>query len=217
MTPESFLSEVYDPMEDLPDDIEFAFTLRPDPDPAMGQYVLAFEGQATAWDDDIGDDRPVGQIRGHRIDLVSALHDGLGQDVLLESLTPEIADFAQAVLSDGRCLLPAVELSGLAAEECDGVVYIAELLVEPGFRGRGVGTTLLHRLGATIDLAHCLIALKALPLREDHAQVSTDAEVARVKRFYARNGFTQAQGEYMVKDARLCEAIKKRLAGRHPG
>jgi GNAT superfamily N-acetyltransferase len=204
-------------MDERPDDIEFAFTLKPNPDPAVGQYVLAFEGEATAWDDALGDDRPVGHIRGHRIDLVSAIHDGLSQNGLLESVTPEIADFAQTVLGDGRCLLPPAEPSGLAAEACDCVVYIAELWVEPDFRGSGVGTTLLHRLGATIDLAHCLIALKALPLREDHAQASTDAEVARVKRFYAHNGFSRVQGEYMVKDARLCEAIKKRLAGRHAG
>lgn len=201
-------------MEDQPGDIELVFTLKPDPDPEIGQYVIAFEGHATAWDDHIGDDRPAGHIRGHRIDLVSALHDGHGQDALLESLTPEIADFAQAVLSDGRCLLPAATQSGLAAEECDCLVYIAELWVEPGFRGSGVGTTLLRRLGATIDLAHCLVALKAMPLRDDHAQASTAAEVARVKRFYTHNGFAQIQGEYMVKDARLCEAIKKRLAGR---
>lgn len=201
-------------MAELADAIEFAFTLRPDPDPQMGQYVLAFEGLATAWDETAGDELPVGQIRGHRIDLVSALHDGLGQVTLLDSLTPEIADFATAVLAGGPCLLPAAELPELAAEECDGLVYIAELWVEPGFRGRGVGTALLHRLGATIDLAHCLIALKALPLRADHAQISSPDEVDRVKRFYAHNGFTQTQGDYAVKDARLCEAIKKRLAGR---
>lgn len=203
-------------MDDLPDAIEFAFTLRPDPDPQIGQYVLAFEGVATAWDDAVGDDRPVGQIRGHRIDLVSALHDGLGQGPLLDSLTPEIADFAAAVLAGGPCLLPASELSGLGAEECDGLVYIAELWVEPDFRGRGVGAALLYRLGATIDLSHCLVALKALPLRADHAQISTADEIERVKRFYAKNGFTQAQGEYAIKDARLCEAMKKRLAARRP-
>ena len=135
---ELFVSEVDNPMEDHSNDIEFAFTLKPDPDPEMGQYVLAFEGHATAWDDAVGDDRPVGHIRGHRIDLVSALHDGLRQDALLESLTPEIADFAQAVLSDGRCLLPAAALSGLAAEECDCVAYIAELLGRARVpRGRG--------------------------------------------------------------------------------
>jgi GNAT superfamily N-acetyltransferase len=204
-------------MEDQPEDIEFVFTLKPDPAPEIGHYVIAFEGQATAWDDGVGDDRPVGHIRGHRIDLVSALHDGVAQDALLESLTPEIADFAREVLSDGRCLLPADVLAELAAEECDCLVYIAELWVEPGFRGNGVGTTLLRRLGATIDLGHCLVALKALPLREDHAQESTAAEVARVKRFYTQSGFAQVQGEYMVKDARSCEAIKKRLAGRRSG
>ena len=105
-------------------------------------------------------------------------------------------------------------MSGLGAEECDGLVYVAELWVEPDFRGRGVGTALLHRLGATIDLAHCLIALKALPLREDRALVSTADEIERVKLFYAKNGFIPAQGEYTIKDARLCEAMKKRLAGR---
>ena len=93
----------------------------------------------------------------------------------------------------------------------------AELWVEPDFRGRGVGTALLYRLGATIDLSHCLVALKALPLRADHAQISTADEIERVKRFYAKNGFTQAQGEYAIKDARLCEAMKKRLAARRPG
>jgi GNAT superfamily N-acetyltransferase len=201
-------------MPQRPEDIEFAFSLKPDPDQHIGHYVLAFEGHASAWDEDLSDERPVGQIRGHRIDLVSALQDGIGQEVLLEALTPEIAEFAGTVLGDERCLLPAAELDGLEPTDCDCIVYIAELWVEPEFRGLGVGTTLLYRLGATIDLTHCLIALKALPLREDHAQVSTDDEVARVKRFYARNGFTHAQGEYMVKDARLCEAIKKRLAGR---
>jgi hypothetical protein len=53
-------------MQDLPGDVEIAFTLKADPDPGLGEYVLAFEGQATAWDDEIGDDRPVGHIRGHR-------------------------------------------------------------------------------------------------------------------------------------------------------
>ncbi len=183
----------------------------------MGQYVLAFEGLASAWDEALSDDRPVGQIRGHRIDLVSAFHDGLDQEALLEALTPEIAEFAATVLGEEPCRLPAADLQGLAETECDCIAYVAELWVEPEFRGLGVGTTLLYRLGATIDLSHCLVALKALPLRADHAEVSTEAEVDQVKRFYARNGFTHARGEYMVKDARLCEAVKKRLARRRPG
>jgi GNAT superfamily N-acetyltransferase len=197
-----------------PEGIELELTLRPDPDASLGRYILGFEGQARVWDDAQGEERPVGTIRGHRIDLVSALHDGLGQQEILESLTPEIAEFAGAVLGDTQCLLPACEADSLTAEDCDGLVYVAELRVEPGYRGRGIGSELLRRLGSTIDLERCLIALKALPLRDDPAARSTPEEVARVKRFYLRHGFEHAGEEYMVKDARRCEAAKKRLAGR---
>lgn len=200
---------------DLKDlEVEFEFTLKPDPDGSLGRYVLGFEGQARVWDDAVGEERRAGTIRGHRIDLVSAVHDGLGQQELLECLTPEIAEFAGVVLGDGRCLLPELEAESLAPEECDGLVYVAELWVEPPYRGRGLGGELLRRLGSTIDLERCLIALKALPLRDDHARASSPDEVARVKRFYQRHGFDHAGEEYMVKDARRCEAIKKRFAGR---
>ncbi len=72
------------------DEIELEFTLRPDGDDALGRYVLAFDGTASVWDDAQGLDLRVGTIRGHRIDLVSALQDGIAQQELLESLTPEI-------------------------------------------------------------------------------------------------------------------------------
>lgn len=196
------------------DALEFEFSLKPESDESLGRYVLGFEGQARVWDDETGEERQAGTIRGHRIDLVSAFHDGLGQQELLESLTPEIAEFAGVVLGDRQCLLPASEAEALAPEDCDGLVYVAELWVEPPYRGRGIGSELLRRLGSTIDLERCLIALKALPLREDHARTSTPDEVDRVKRFYVRHGFDHAGEAYMVKDARRCEAIKKRLAGR---
>jgi hypothetical protein len=35
-----------------------------------------------------------------------------------------------------------------------------------------------------------------------------------VKRFYERLGFLAAGGDFMVKDARHCDAMKKRLSGR---
>jgi GNAT superfamily N-acetyltransferase len=194
------------------EEVDLTFTLRPDPDEHLGRYVLAFEGTAAVWDEQQSEERPAGTIRGHRIDLVAALYDGIGQSELLESLTPEVAEFAQEVLGDTQCLIHVDE--DLEAIPCDCLVYIAELWVEPELRGHGIGTTLLRRMGATIDLEHCLVALKALPLRENPAHRSTDDEVARVKRFYERNGFVHAGGEYMVKDARHCEAMKKRLAGR---
>jgi len=196
-------------------EIELAFTLKPDPDETLGRYVLGFEGQATAWDEAKSEERRAGTIRGHRIDLVAALSDGIGQSELLESLTPEVAEFAQEVLGDERCLIPGGD--DLDAIRCDCLVYIAELWVEPEYRGGGIGTTLLQRMGATIDLERCLIALKALPLREDPASRASAEDVAGVKRFYERNGFERAGGEYMVKDARRCEAMKKRLDGRERG
>jgi len=196
------------------EDLEFEFTLKPDSDESLGRFVLGFEGLARVWDDESGEERHAGTIRGHRIDLVSALHDGLSQQELLECLTPEIAEFAQVVLGDRQCLLPGSEAESLGPEDCDGLVYVSELWVEPPYRSRGIGSELLRRLGSTIDLARCLIALKALPLREDHAQASTPEEVARVKGFYLNHGFDHAGEEYMVKDARRCEAVKKRLAGR---
>jgi GNAT superfamily N-acetyltransferase len=196
------------------DEIELEFTLRPDGDDALGRYVLAFDGRASVWDDAQSLDLRVGSIRGHRIDLVSALQDGIAQQELLESLTPEIQEFAQSVLGDTRCLLPPSAAESLEPEACDCLVYIAELRVAPEHRGEGIGTELLRRLGATIDLEHCLIALKALPLREDPRRASTPEEISLVKAFYTRNGFDHAGDEYMVKDARRCEAVKKRLAGR---
>jgi GNAT superfamily N-acetyltransferase len=194
-------------------EIEIEFTLRPAPDPTLGRYVLAFEGRASAWDESIADERQIGTIRGHRVDLVTAVSGELDQVELLESLTPEIADFSHIVLADARCILPPAAQEE-PPTECDCLVYIAELWVEPEYRGRGVGTLFLKRLGATIDLNRCLIALKALPLRVDHTQTSTREEVERVKRFYERLGFQPAGGDYMVKDARHCDAMKKRLAGR---
>lgn len=198
------------------DDIELEFSLRPDIDGALSPYVLEFEGAAKLWDEDASAERPVAAIRGHRIDLAAALHDGITQDELLECLTPEIAEFADTVLGGRRCLLPASTEETLEPTDCDGLVYIAELMVEPGFRNRGIGTELLRRLGSTLDLERCLIALKARPIREDPAKLPSAEEISRVKRFYRRQGFDPTVEDYMIKDARLCEVIKKRAAGRRP-
>jgi len=196
------------------DDIEFEFRLKPADDEQLGRYILAFEGEASIWDDGAARERVVGNISGHRVDLVSAIHDGMTQTEILECLTPEIADFAQAVLPDSRCMLPPSADDTLDQEPCDCLVYIARLWVEPDQRAQGVGSALLRRLGATIDIEHCLIALKAYPIREDPTGRASEDEIARVKHFYERIGFETASGQFMVKDARRCEAMKKRLAGR---
>jgi GNAT superfamily N-acetyltransferase len=196
------------------DETEFEFRLKPVDDESLGRYILAFDGEACVWDEQAARERVVGTISGYRVDLVSAIYDGLSQAEVLESLTPEIADFGQAVLKDSRCMLPPSEEQTLDQEPCDCLVYIARLWVEPGYRGQGMGSALLRRLGATIDIERCLIALKAYPIREDLTGRARADEIARVKHFYQRLGFETASGEFMVKDARRCEAIKKRLAGR---
>jgi len=198
------------------DDIELEFSLKPEADEALSPFVLAFEGIAKIWDEQAAEERSAAVIRGHRVDLAAALHDGIGQEQILESLTPEIADFADQVLGGRRCLLPASPAAALDPTECDGLVYVSELWVEPELRGRGIGSELVRRLGSTLDLERCLIALKARPIREDPAEISTPEEIARVQRFYRRQGFETAGEDYMVKDARLCEAVKKRATTRRP-
>jgi len=196
------------------EDIELEFRLKPADEGQLGPYILAFEGEASVWDDDIACERVVGTISGHRIDLVSATYDGIGQAEILECLTPEIADFADTVLRDSRCILPASEDNTLNQEPCDCLVYIARLWVAPEYRSQGMGSALLRRLGASIDIEHCLIALKAHPIRQEPSGHASAEEIERVKHFYERMGFETASGEFMVKDARRCEAMKKRLAGR---
>jgi hypothetical protein len=69
-------------------------------------------------------------------------------------------------------------------------------------------------MGAMIDVSDCLIALKAFPLADELGKAAEAADIIRVKRFYAKHDFKHAEGEFMIKDARLCEAVKKRLAQR---
>ena len=133
------------------EDIEFEFRLKPSDDEHLEPYILAFDGEVNLWDDDVGRERVVGTISGHRIDLVSAMHDGLTQGEILECLTPEIADFADTVLQNSRCMLPSSEGDTLEQEPCDCLVYIARLWVEPQYRSQGMGSALLRRLAATID------------------------------------------------------------------
>jgi len=133
----SFVREVDKPVEDRPDDNEFVFTLKPDPDPEIGQYVIAFEGQATAWDDDIGDDRPVGHIRGHRIDLVSALH---GDDC-----------HAKALAESGLFQRPADQGAG-SGKLGDAVVRSQPDLIDQQRCGQRLGQTVRRLLFRQHDL-----------------------------------------------------------------
>ncbi len=203
-------------MTELPEDVEIEFSLRPDPDEELGQYVLHFEGTARAWDNEQGADLAIARIRGQRLDLATANHDRVDPQTLFQSVSPEIADFAENVLGDRTCLIPFDQTQGIERIECACIVYIAELRVEPGHRSQGIGSGLLRRMGAIIDINDCLIALKAFPLAEELGKPAPAEDLGRVERFYTRHGFVEAGNHFMVKDARLCEAMKKRLAARRP-
>ena len=201
-------------MSDLPEDIRYQFALRPHGEGALGRCVLVFEGTAALWDEARGALRSVGELRGYRLDLATARSEGLDQTTLLHGVSGEIGDFADTVLHDTRCLLPASADPALPGTACECIVYIAQLAVAPDLRGRGIGSTLLQRMGSMIDLTGCLVALKALPLASDYGEPVGQREIDGVTRFYLRQGFEPAGGPFMVKDARLCEAMKKRLQGR---
>jgi GNAT superfamily N-acetyltransferase len=94
------------------------------------------------------------------------------------------------------------------------LVFIAELKVKKLYRGQGIGSALLRRMGSMIDLSNCLIGLKAFPLTDDYGKAAKAEEIAQVKHFYELHNFTHAGGEFMVKDARLCDVMKKKLAHR---
>ncbi|WP_245832110.1 hypothetical protein [Solemya velesiana gill symbiont] len=82
------------------DDLEFEFSLRPDSDPTLSHYVIGFRGKALLWDDREGKEKIVAELRGYRLDLATATMDGIEQNVLLDSVCPEISDFSETVFEE---------------------------------------------------------------------------------------------------------------------
>jgi len=198
----------------LPEGVEIEFSIRHGDDESISQYVLEFEGRAQVWDDDEAEDRKIGFINGYRIDLSTAQYDDMDLHELFDSVSSELSDFASIMMPDDQCILPGTEKSPDEQRECDCIVYISQLVVDAEYRGRGLGSALLRRMGAMIDVTDCLIALKAFPLADELGKAAEADYIARVKRFYGKHGFRHAEGEFMIKDARLCDAVKKRLAQR---
>ncbi|MCW8908008.1 MAG: GNAT family N-acetyltransferase [Sedimenticola sp.] len=196
-------------------DLEFEFSLRPDSDPVLARYVVQFIGKAIIWDDASGTDRVVGEIHGHKLDLAAAIIDGVEQGLLLDSVCPELSEFSNTAFGDNGCYYLQEMADGtLEKQQCSGLVYINEISVEPDYRGRQIGTELMSKIGQLVDVEDSIIALKAFPLSEEYGRKVPEESVERVKRFYERLGFTHIGGEFMVKQANLCDSIRKRLAWR---
>jgi len=198
-------------MTGLDDPLEYEFSLSPNRLSGADSYVTSFKGSARGWDDEAGEERQAGSIRGQRIDLAAARGDGIDRVELLESISPEIADFAAQMLDgDGHC--PAgIPLEGLSTQGglCDCLVYIESIEVEQELRGQQVGTELIRRCAELLDIHRCLIGLKAFPISNQPGVGRSDAEIQRVKHFYERLGFAHGAGEFMVKNAALCKSTAR--------
>ena len=101
----------------------------------------------------------------------------------------------------------------MRARECDCLIYVEEIIVDHGHRGEHIGTYLLQRMSELIDMENGLVALKAYPISGELESIGTprtEEEIARVKHFYERLGFTHSIEDFMLKDARHSAAQKKR-------
>ncbi len=197
-------------MSSVPGDIRYEFSLRPFDQGVLGRCVLVFDGAARLWDEDLARVRVAGRIRGYRLDFAAGEAEDLDQPAMLHQVSPEVAEFADEVFGDGPCALPESKAHQLRGGRCRCVVYIAELRVDGDFRGRGIGSHLLERMGSMIDLAGCLVALKAAPLASEYADPLCPEDLVQVERFYLGRGFEPASGPFMVKDARLFAWMRKR-------
>jgi len=195
-------------------ELEFEFSLKPDDDPEFSHCLLHFVGKATQWDDDAAEDIVVGTIIGHRLDLAISRAMKVDFQHFLDAVSSQLSDLGQRVFNgEGTCMLETVELDGTEAKECDCLVYVEEIIVHPEHRGERIGTYLLQRMSESIDMENGLVALKAYPISgelESTDSPKTEEEIAQVKHFYERLGFTHSIDNFMVKDARHCAAQKKR-------
>jgi len=205
-------------MSSFAEDAEFEFSLKPASDPEFSHYLLRFFGKAICWDETTAEDKVVGEISGHRLDLSAARSAKISFQYFLDSVSAEVSDLGNNVF-EGKdtCVLKKSIKDGIEKAECDCIIYIDTLLVDPAYRGRGIGKTLLRRLSEMIDMENGLVALKAYPIPDDPQAISdsdlpkTEQEIEKVKQFYGHLGFQRTADDFMVKDARTCVSKKYKI------
>ena len=197
-------------------DVEFEMSLRPDTDTGHEGYLLFFAGQARVWDDDAAEERAIARIGGLRLDLAAARADEVNLHDLLDSASQHLSEFNDEIVHDHICELAAH--ASLPGEQlpCDCLVFIEQLEVEEPWRGKGIGTFLLKKLGEVMDLDDGLLALKAYPIVRHEDDIITAQDIERVHRFYERLGFQRFGTHFMVKDTRSCDTLRKRRMARPP-
>ena len=190
-------------------ELEYEFLIKPDINPELSHYVLEFSGMAMTWDDELGEDIRVATMRGHRIDLALARHDGVVIKDLFESLYPDILEFELTAFHEDTCWLTEPGPKGDPVE-CKCLVYIDELIVNPEFRRKGIGTGMMKRMTEVVDLEDCLVGLKAFPLSNEYGRKRSPEELRRLRAFYHKLGFVHAGKHFYEKDGNKCYAPRKR-------
>ncbi len=201
-------------MELQPSELEFECSLHPDSDSGLDSYLVLFAGRALHWDDDTAELVSVGSIKGVRVDLATARADHLDLNELLDAASQHLSEFNVAVVHGDICELASSTSGDTLTPPCECLVFVESLEVEPTWRGRGVGTFMLRKLGQVIDMEDGLLSLKAYPIVHHQDDIITRSDIERVHHFYRRLGFEPLTGHYMVKDARQCEPLRKRRRGR---
>lgn len=201
-------------MTAIEEPLQYEFSLTPSQLSGWQDYVIIFRGIARVWDNNLDEERDVGIIQGQKINLAAARFDGVDRAALLESITPEILEFSNAVLDkDGRCPSQLPVRSRDSSGRCPCLVYIEAIEVEADLRGNDIGTGLLERFAEVAEIDNCLIGLKAFPLSREYGSDRRPEDIERVKHFYERLGFVRGPQEYMLKDASQCKSAIKRRRG----
>ena len=190
-------------------ELEFEFSIKPSDIEEFSHLLLDFKGQAVLWDDD-AEEKVVARLKGHRLDISRARESFDDIQELFDSISPEISDLGSHIISDNNCFVESFSKDELEKTPCASLVYIDELLVEPEYRNRNIGTEMLKRMSQVVDMNKTLVALKAFPIIDDKFEERTPELKKQLKHFYSKLGFRHSGEHYMVKDARDCHAQRMR-------
>jgi len=195
--------------EDLISDLEFEFSIKPSEMEDLSHLLIEFNGQALYWDDE-AEEKVIAKLKGHRIDLSVARHVFSDIQELFDSISPEISDLGNHIVKNNTCYVECCSRDEDEKTPCGSLVYIDELVVEPEFRNKSIGTEMLKRMSEVVDMNKTLVALKAYPIVDSESEKRTPELKKQLKRFYGKLGFRHSGEHYMVKDARDCHAQRKR-------
>ena len=190
-------------------ELEFEFSLKPSDIEEFSNLLLDFEGQAVIWDDD-AEEKIVARLKGHRLDIARARQSFDDIQELFDSISPEISDLGSHIISNNNCFVESFSKDEPEKTPCGSLVYIDELMVEPEYRNRHIGTEMLKRMSQVVDMNKTLVALKAVPIIDETFEERTPELNKQLKHFYSKLGFRHSGEHYMVKDARDCYAQRMR-------